>query len=69
VIERKHAGGRPKGKYALVAIMRTAAPIVVTHKYTTRAGAVEAAVRLNRALPLDDPVIQYCVRPAGRGKV
>jgi hypothetical protein len=69
MIERKHAGGRPKGRYAVVAIMRTAAPIVVTHKYTTRAGAAEVAPRLNRALPLDDPVIQYCVRPAGRGRV
>jgi hypothetical protein len=67
MIERAHGGGRPKGKYAVVAIMRTAPPIVITRKYTTREAAVEAAARLNRALPVDDPVLQYCVRPARKG--
>jgi hypothetical protein len=69
MIERKHAGGRAKGSFAIIAIMRTSRSVVVEQRFRTREAAIQVADMWNRALPLDDPVIQYCVRPAGRGKV
>jgi hypothetical protein len=58
---------KPKDKYVVLAVMRASAPIVVTRKFPTRLQAAAMAGRLNRALPIDDPVLQYCVRPARKG--